>query len=175
MTPRFRTAIVAGLLTVLLAACGGSTSTPRPTTSPASAAPAASIRPIPITSGFRVGDNRIVFTLTDQSGQKQVAGPQRTLSIGYRGPNGESIAAARQCFIWVVEGMNGVYVGRATFPTAGQWTADFVTAAPGSAQETTTFGFDVRQRLDVVSPGDPAPSVKTRDEADLALGGDAPG
>jgi hypothetical protein len=66
--------------------------------------------------------------------------------------------------------VNGVYVGRATFPSAGKWTADFTTGAPGQPTVTTTFGFDVLQRLDVVSPGDPAPSVKTPTLADV--GGD---
>jgi hypothetical protein len=122
---------------------------------------AASFLPIPITSAFRVGDNRVVFTLTDPGGQKQIATPDRTLSISYHGPNGEAIAATPMTFVWAVEGVNGVYVGHATFATAGKWTADFVTAAPGAAQEQLTFGFDVQQKVNVVSPGDQAPAVDT--------------
>jgi len=161
---------------LILVACGStvrstpSPSTPIPGTSSPGASGPAAILPIPITSAFRVGDNRIVFTLTDSSGQKQVAGPDRTLSIGYHGPTGETIAPAPQVFIWAIEGVNGVYVGHATFPTAGAWRADFTTAAPGSAPETTTFGFDVRAKLEVVSPGDVAPSVDTPTLADV--GGD---
>ncbi|MEA2549060.1 MAG: hypothetical protein QOE42_1658 [Chloroflexota bacterium] len=172
MTSPVRVVAFVAALAVVTAACGSGASSPsRPSvaTSPAGSGQPA-ILPIPITSGFHVGDNRIVFTLTDSSGQKQVAGPDRTLTIGYHGPNGATIAPASQAFIWAIEGVNGVYVGRATFPTAGQWTADFTTTAPGSAPETTTFGFDVRDRLDVVSPGDPAPSVKTPTLADV--GGD---
>src|SRR5829696_5949000 len=165
-----RLAMTAALL-ILVAACG-STTTPRPSGS--GAAPSGSARPtilpIPITQAFRVGDNRILFTLTDSSGQKQVAGPDRTLSIGYHGPGGEAIAAAPQTFVWAIEGVNGVYVGHATFPVAGAWTADFATAAPGSPAETTTFGFDVRERIDTISPGDDAPSVDTPTLADV--GGD---
>ena len=108
--------------------------------------------------------------MTDSSGQKQVAGPDRTLTIGYHGPNGETIAPAPQAFIWAIEGVNGVYVGHATFPSAGQWTADFTTSAAGSATETMTFGFDVRERLEVVSAGDRAPSVDTPTLEDV--GGD---
>ena len=122
--------------------------------------------PIPITSEFGVGDNRTVFTLTDPTGQKQVAGPDRTLSIGYAGPNGETIAPTPQTFIWAIEGVNGVYVGQAHFPTAGAWTANFVTAAPGSLEEKTKFSFDVVQKVNVVAPGDQAPSVKTPTLAD---------
>src|SRR5262249_40587587 len=96
--------------------------------------------------------------------------PDRTLSIGYRGPNGASIAPSPQTFIWAIEGQNGVYVGHATFPSAGAWTADFTTAAPGSPQITMSFGFDVKQTANVASPGGPAPSVRTPTLADV--GGD---
>jgi hypothetical protein len=182
MTHRLRLAAVVAAISVLAAACavGAGSGTPTSSGPPSGAsgapgsAPNASgtptILPIPITSAFRVGDNRIVFTLTDSTGQKQVAGPDRTLTIGYHGPNGEAIAPAAQTFVWAIEGANGVYVGHATFPSAGQWTADFTTAAPGSPTETTSFGFDVRDRVEVVSPGDPAPSVKTPTLADV--GGD---
>ena len=159
-------------VTLALAACGSAV-TPPPSASSAGASPGAStpaILPIPITQAFRVGDNRVVFTLTDRTGQTQVAAPDRTLAIGYHGPKGETIAPAPLTFIWAIEGANGVYVGHATFPSAGQWTADFTTAKSGAASETTTFGFDVREKLDVVSPGDPAPSVATPTLADV--GGD---
>src|SRR5258706_8235597 len=140
MTSRIPLAAFLAALAVVVAACG-STVTPSPAKTAlqpsggASGAPA--IIPIPITDAFRVGANRVVFTLTDSSGQKQVAGPGRTLSIGYHGPNGETIAPAPQTFIWAIEGSNGVYVGQTTFASAGQWTADFPTAAPGSAAATT--------------------------------------
>jgi hypothetical protein len=164
MNPRLRLAAGLAVLSVAFAACGsGPASTPStPSSLPASPrGSAASFLPIPITSAFRVGDNRVVFTLTDPGGQKQIATPERTLSIAYHGPNGEAIAATPMTFVWAVEGVNGVYVGHATFATAGKWTADFVTAAPGAAQEQLTFGFDVQQKVNVVSPGDQAPAVDT--------------
>jgi hypothetical protein len=158
---------------VLLAAACGSTVSPTPPPG-GSVAPSGSggptILPIPITGAFRVGDNRVVFTLTDASGTKQVAAPARTLAIGYHGPNGETIPSQQQTFIWAIEGVNGVYVGHTTFPSAGQWTADFTTAAPGAPAQTTSFRFDVRDRIEVVSPGDPAPPVDTPTLADV--GGD---
>jgi hypothetical protein len=166
--------VVGALLAV--AACGASSATPPPTSPSAStitipgASGQPSVLPIPITSEFRVGDNRTVFTLTDATGQKQVAGPDRTLSIGYHGPNGETIPPAPQTFIWAIEGVNGVYVGHATFSTAGQWTADFTTAAPGASRETTSFSLQVKQDTNVVSPGDAAPPVKTPTLGDV--GGD---
>jgi hypothetical protein len=173
MTSRLRIALLVGSLAVLVAACGSTVSaTPIPDKSlpPASGSGRPSILPVPVTSFFHVGDNRVIFGLADATGQKMVAVPDRTLSIGYNGPTGEKIASAPQTFIWAVEGVNGVYVGHATFPAAGKWTADFTTAAPGSPSVTMTFGFDVLQRSPVVSAGDAAPSVKTPTLADV--GGD---
>jgi hypothetical protein len=171
MISRVHGAALVAALAIVITGCG-STVTPPPTRP--SAAPSGSgqpsILPIPITGAFRVGDNRVVFTLTDSSGQKQVAGPDRTLAIGYHGPNGETIAPAPQTFIWAIEDVNGIYVGHATFASAGQWTADFTTKGSAGPTETTTFGFDVHDRVDVVSPGDPAPSIKTPTLADV--GGD---
>jgi hypothetical protein len=174
MTTRPRVAAIVAALTILVAACGSNVSpTPVPNTS-FPAAPSASgrpaILPIPVTSFFHVGDNRVIFGLADSSGQKAVSAPDRTLSIGYSGPTGQTIAPAPQTFIWAVVNVNGVYVGHATFPTAGHWTADFTTVAPGSPSLTMTFAFDVLDRSPVVSAGDAAPSVKTPTLADV--GGD---
>ena len=171
MTSRPTRSGLLAAVVLIVAACGTTqapTSTPNTSLAPASGAPA--ILPIPITGAFRVGDNRVVFTLTDSSGQKQVAAPDRTLAIGYHGPNGETIASAPQTFIWAIEGVNGVYVGHTRFASAGQWTADFTTGTPGTAAQTTSFSFDVRDKVEVVSPGDPAPSVDTPTLADV--GGD---
>jgi hypothetical protein len=156
-------------IAILVAACGATTG-PSSTGAAPSGAGGPVILPIPINNAFAVGDNRVMFTLTDSSGQKQVAGPDRSLSIGYHGPNGETIAAAPQTFIWAIEGVNGVYVGHTTFPSAGQWKADFTTGGPGAPTQTTTFSFDVRDKLEVVSPGDAAPSIRTPTLADV--GGD---
>lgn len=168
MTSRLARAALAGAL-VLIAACGSS-----PAATPSRSAPrassAAAVLPVPVTSEFQVGPNRTVFSLVDSAGQKPVAAPERTLSIAYRGPKGELIASAPQTFVWAIEGVNGVYVGHATFPSAGNWIADFTTAAPGSPAITLPFSFDVKQKAAVVSPGDPAPSVQTPTLADV--GGD---
>jgi hypothetical protein len=171
MIPRRHLLAGAAALSILLAACGSTQGpTPIPDKSLASASGAPSVLPVPVSSEFRVGENRTVFSLADSTGQKPVAAPNRTLSIGYRGPNGTTIAAAPQAFIWAIEGVSGVYIGHATFPAAGQWIAEFTTEAPGSAKETMSFTFDVKQTANVISPGDPAPSAKTPTLADV--GGD---
>ena len=104
MTSRLRVAALGRAAVV--AACG-STGSPTPIPQslrrrPAPAAPP--ILPIPITSAFRVGENRIVFGLLDSTGQKPVAAPDRTLRSRYHGPNGETIAPAPPTFIWAIEG-----------------------------------------------------------------------
>jgi hypothetical protein len=172
MTSRSRVLGLAAALAVAVAGCGSSvSSTPIPNKSLApSGSGLPGILPIQVTSFFHVGDNRIIFGLADSTGQKAVAAPDRTLSIGFNGPSGQSIAPAPQTFIWALENVNGVYVGHATFPVKGKWTADFTTAAPGSPSLAMTFGFDVLDRSPVVSVGDAAPSVKTPTLADV--GGD---
>lgn len=174
MNSRSSRAAIAAALSILVVACG-STPVLTPTvsntpSSPAGASASPSVLPIPVSSELHVGDNRTIFSLADPSGQKPVAAPDRSLSIGYRGPGGETIAAAPQAFIWAIERVSGVYVGRATFPVAGQWIADFTTEAPGSAKESMSFTFDVKQTARVISPGDAAPSVRTPTLAEV--GGD---
>jgi hypothetical protein len=167
MTSRLRGAALVAALAIVITGCG-STVTP-PATRP-SAAPSGSgkpsVLPVPVSSEFRVGPNRVVFSLLDPTGQKAAATPDRTLAIGYTGPSGETIPSAPLTFIWSIEGVNGVYIGHATFPSAGKWTATFTTEAPGSPNQTIPFDFDVNATAQVVWPGDPAPSVRTPTLAD---------
>src|SRR4051794_21201977 len=135
MTSRIRGVAFVATLALLAAACG-STTPPTPSAAVATGSAKPSVLPVPINLEYAVGDNRMLFTLTDPKGQKQIAGPSRTLSIGYPGPKGETIAPAPQTFIWAIQDVNGVYVGHASFASSGQWTAEFTTAAPGSPSET---------------------------------------
>ena len=174
MISRSSRAAIAAVLSILVVGCGPAivvTPTVSNAVSPSAGASASpSVLPVPVSSELHVGDNRTIFSLADPTGQKPVAAPDRSLSIGYRGPGGETIAAAPQAFIWAVEGVSGVYIGRAKFPVAGPWIAEFTTEAPGAAKETMSFSFDVKQTARVVSPGDPAPSVRTPTLAEV--GGD---
>jgi hypothetical protein len=163
-------AVVVGAL-VLVAGCSQAAITPAaPSASGATPAPSASFLPVPVSSEFGVGTNRVVFGLLDPSGTNSAASPDRTLSIGYHGPNGETIPSTPTTFVWAVEGVKGVYVGHATFGRAGSWIADFTSAAPGAPAQTVSFSFDVKPHTKVVFPGDPAPSVDTPTLADV--GGD---
>jgi hypothetical protein len=174
MTPRPSLAALVAALTIVLVGCG-STATPTRTPAgssgpPATGSGALSVFPVQVSSELAVGPNRIVFSLVDPTGQKPVAGPDRTFQVGFTGPKGESIPAAPLTFIWAIEGVSGVYIGHATFASAGQWTANITTSAPGAKTESMPFGFDVVAKSQVVWPGDPAPSVKTPTLADV--GGD---
>lgn len=157
----------------LVAACGSAPSSPA-TTSPSASAlgpvGSASFLPVPVSSEFGVGQNRVVFGLLDPSGTKSAAAPDRSLSIGYEGPNGASIPTAPAEFVWAIEGVKGVYVGHANFTAPGAWKADFTSQAPGSPAATVSFSLDVQDKVHVIAPGDPAPSVKTPTLADV--GGD---
>src|SRR5690242_544251 len=113
MTTRLRGAALAAVLLFLVAACGSTVApTPRPSASSTASGAAPAYLPIPINDAYRVGSNRILFGLTDRA-NNPVATPDRTLTIGYHGPTGQTIAPAKQTFIWAVENVNGVYVGNA--------------------------------------------------------------
>lgn len=167
---------LAAVLAVLLlvAACSsgggaaGGSATPAPTGAGSGSSP--SVLPTIVSSELVVGRNRIIVSFLDASGATPVASPDRTVKVSFRGPNGEVVQAPDGTFIWAIENVSGVYVTEAEFPSAGDWTADFTTAAPGAAEETIPYGFQVKQDANVVLPGEAAPSVDTPTLADV--GGD---
>jgi hypothetical protein len=171
MNPRNRSVAVLGAAVLLLAACGASTPTPSVQASSAATPAVAGVLPTIISQELVVGANRIVFSFLDASGTKPVASPDRTASVRFRGPGGENVDAADGEFVWAVEGVSGVYVTHANFPSAGPWTAVFETTAPGAPTESIPFTFDVRDDVTVVVPGEAAPSVDTPTLADVS--GDA--
>ena len=168
MNPRSRSA---GLLAVLLVIVACSPSGGRPTPSPSptggASASAGSVLPTIISRELVSGPNRVIFSFLDASGTRPVAAPDRTARVQFRGPGGESVAAAAGEFVWAIEGVSGVYVTHADFPVAGAWTAVFATAAPGSPEESIPFSFDVKADASVVVPGETAPSVDTPTLADV--------
>jgi hypothetical protein len=171
---RVGAALAAMVLVVGCSTAGGpASSTPA---APSSAAPSPgssgspSVFPTIVSSEQIVGPNRILFSFLDASGTKPVAAPDRTVKVAFTGPNGEAVTAPDGKFIWAIEGESGVYVTLASFPAAGDWTAEFTTAAPGAAEETIPYGFQVKDDANVVVPGEAAPSVDTPTLADV--GGD---
>jgi hypothetical protein len=160
------------VVALVVAACTSNTSANPPPGATASPVGSARLDVLPtiVSTELGVGPNRILVSVLDPTGTKPAGGPDRKVSVAFRRPGGETIAAQPSTFIWAIEGTVGVYVLHATFPTAGAWTADFTTSAPGSPEATIPFGFDVKARTDVLAPGDPAPSVATPTIA--SVGGD---
>lgn len=146
---------------VLLAACGSTATSSPPTGTAASPLSRPAVLPTIVSSELGVGHNRIVFSFLDSTGTKPIAAPDRTAKVRFEGPKGEKVAAPDGTFVWAIENVSGVYVTSADFPTVGSWTAVFTTAAPGSPESTVGFAFDVAAKVDVVHPGDEAPSVAT--------------
>jgi len=138
---------------LVLAACTSNTNANPPPGATASPVGSARLDVLPtiVSTELGVGPNRILVSVLDPTGTKPAGSPDRKVSVAFRGPSGETIATQPSTFIWAIQGAVGVYVLHATFPTAGAWTADFTTSAPGS-------------------PGDPAPSVVTPTIA--SVGGD---
>ena len=169
MNHRHSLAALAAIVLVV-AACGSS---PNPTRT-ASAAPIASggtsVLPTIVSSELGVGPNRVLVSFLDATGTKPAGSPDRKVSVSFKGADGQAIPPQPATFIWAIQSVVGVYVVHATFPTAGAWTAEFTTSAPGSPEATIPFGFDVKARTDVLAPGDPAPSVATPTIA--SVGGD---
>jgi hypothetical protein len=114
------------------------------------------------------GPNRVVFSFLDANGTTPVGSPDRTATVQFKGPSGESVAAPAALFVWAIEGVAGVYVTHADFPVTGAWTATFTTSAPGAPTETIPFSFDVLEDAHVVEPGEKAPSVDTPTLADVS-------
>jgi hypothetical protein len=155
------------LVLLLVAACGQGGTTPSPGASAAASKAAAGVIPRFISSELVKGPNRFVFSFLDAGGTKPVASPDRTATVEFRGPGGESVAAPAAQFVWAIEGVSGVYVTHADFPVAGAWTAVFSTSAPGSPAESIPFSFDVKDDARVIVPGEKAPSVDTPTLADV--------
>ena len=147
-------------LALIVAACGTNPG-PSPTAVASPFASGHNVLPRIVSSELGVGPNRVLVSFLDSTGTKPAGSPDRTVSVAFRGPGGQTVPTQPTTFIWAIKGVVGVYVLHATFPVAGAWTADFTTSAPGSAEATIPFGFDVKDRTGVLAPGDPAPAVAT--------------
>lgn len=195
--PGFRLPAAAGvglLVAVVAAACGSTAASPSggPAGScPTNTAPASvpgwgttvkstGIIPQIISSQLVCGKNRLLFGFTtlkkDSSGQQvavSAGSPDRTGKIAFydlgKDPN-NPVSSVDGTFMWAIEGRTGIYVATVTFPEAGDWGAEFTTAAGGGPPETIRFRFQVQADGIMPGLGDAAPSVRTPTAADV--GGD---
>ena len=119
------------------------------------------------------GENRILFTLTEQDGTP-VGAPDRTASIAFydlgHDPS-KPIASAEGTFVWAIKDVRGIYVANVSFPEAGQFGAEITTAKAAGSPETLRLRFDVQPSSSVIGVGDKAPASKTPTLTDV--GGDA--
>jgi len=148
-------------LVLIVAACGASPNAAPTAGVSTIASGGTSVLPTIVSSELGVGPNRVLVSFLDATGTKPAGSPDRKVSVAFKGADGQAIPPQPATFIWAIQSVVGVYVVHATFPTAGAWTAEFTTSAPGSPEVTIPFGFDVKARTDVLAPGDPAPSVAT--------------
>jgi hypothetical protein len=119
------------------------------------------------------GENRMLFTLTDQAGTP-VGAPDRSASIAFydlgRDPS-KPLASADATFVWAIKDTVGIYVANVSFPEAGQYGAEITTGKGGGTPEALRVRFDVQPDTPVIGVGDKAPASKTPTLADV--GGDA--
>ncbi|MES2210212.1 MAG: hypothetical protein V4515_08510 [Chloroflexota bacterium] len=138
------------------------------------AATAPTVFPAIVNSGrsLTCGENRLLFTFLDLD-NRPVAAPDRTveLSLFDLGRDGAAATATTEGqFVWGIENERGFYVAPVTFPEAGIWGAQFVTAVNGGAPETIRMTFEVATSSPVIRVGQAAPASDTPTVA--SVGGD---
>ncbi len=126
--------------------------------------------PVVISSELSTGPNRFLFSFVDAGSDSPVGAPDRTASVAFSGPGGQTIPDTTGSFIWAIENVSGIYVSSVDFPASGDWVAHFTTAAAGKPAEPIDFQFQVLDKKHVIVPGDKAPSVDTPTLA--SVGGD---
>ena len=160
-----------GLLLFLLAACTASaTSTPltiSPTSTPFPAGPEVSV--IVISTDLAVGANRVIFGLVDRDGMP-VRTPQAQVKAAYLLPGQEATevrdSATAEFMRWP-GGLQGVFTTKLELDTAGFWQLDVDTSGPNGAFVEATGAFQVKEKSDTPSIGEPAPGSVTPTLADV--------
>jgi hypothetical protein len=190
MTSRAAPFVAAALL-IAACSTGASTSTPSATTTVAPIDPGASgstgciaapappadqegwttaasepsVFPVIVNSSgsLTCGENRLLFTFLDAE-NRPVGRPDREASVALYnlGRDGSvQVGSAEGSFVWGIEDERGFYVASVTFAEAGEWGAEFTTAAAGGPPEKIRMTFDVAASTPVVRVGDPAPASDT--------------
>ncbi len=159
----------AAVVALALSACSGAAS-PSPS-APASGAGGGqySVLPIVVSPDLAPGTNRFLFVFVDQQ-NRPVSAPDRTASVAVSPGDqpSDSATPVQATFQWGnEETKQGYYIAEVTFSQAGPWSALFTTKAPGSAEETIPYSFDVHDKHIGVTVGDKAPSTKTPTAVDV--------
>ena len=153
---------------LVLAACTGQAS-PSPSASVLVVGPQASgaFVPIIVNQEFGVGENHVVFTLTDAA-NKVLSSPDRSASIALTSADGSATIPEQKAeFVWGIVGSQGFYVTDVTFPSAGDWKATISSAEGETAPASATLTFTVKDKTSAIAIGQRAPSTKTPTAADV--------
>ena len=161
-----RAVVLATLVAVVIAACGGGSGQ---SADPASGAPSASsgpstasVIPLIVSSQQVVGENRFVFSFLDPATNLPAASPERSAAVAFIAPGATEPGTATAAeFLWAIEGSRGVYVATVDFAAAGDWKAVFVTEAPGKPQEAIGVSFQVQETGTTIAVGAEAPASDT--------------
>ncbi len=159
-------------LVIVVAGCSAAPSGPgasgTPAATPAPSQGKASVVPVIVTTQQVVGPNRFMFSFLDAAKNVPAAAPDRTASVAFV-PPGSSTATDPEpgTFVWAIEDERGVYILKADFASAGEWTAVFITQAPGGPEERIAMRFDVAQDGAAVAVGEAAKPTTNPVAADV--------
>lgn len=156
--------LIAGFL--VLGACGGDepSAVPRQPGVPTSGQ---SLFPVVASSEIVIGDNRLQIGLIDDN-DAPLRSPKTKLDVSFVAPGQDQpTSETDMSFVWTIRPIQGLWVGEATFDTAGQWEA-IIEVSGGGYDETVTTTVDVKRKGTTPVIGAPAPSVDTPTAADVA-------
>jgi len=157
---------------LLVAACGGSSTSQAPPAGSPSATPAASgpeILPLLISSEIVKGPNRFLFSLTDRQNKLIAAPDVKVHLLFYDVDTAENVVVFEvdATFMWAIEGQTGLYRTNVTFPDAGRWGTRFEATSPDGSVKTVRADYDVAESGTTPAIGAQAPSVDTPTVSDV--------
>ncbi|MFQ5967414.1 MAG: hypothetical protein ACE5MI_07370 [Acidimicrobiia bacterium] len=119
-------------------------------------------------SDLAVGPQRMLLGLRAAADGAPLEEPERTVTVELFAPNGEPVDTVTADFLWLVEGVRGVYSTSYTFPEAGIWNLRLM---PSDLPATEMTPFNVFPDALTPDAGDPAPlsETLTADDAPLQL------
>lgn len=137
---------------------------------PAGPDPDAAMVPIIVSTELVVGENRLLYALTDRS-NTPIASPGLTTTIRVFDLAADPAAPVDEApgtFIWTVPDEIGLYHATVGFERAGPWGVE-ITATPDGQPETTVRAVvDVREQSSTPAIGAPAPASDTPTATDAA-------
>ena len=154
--------LVTVLVALAIVGCGGSTGTPRPSSSVlvvGSGSPLPVV-PVIVNSQFGPGPNRFLFVLVDDK-NNPISSPDRKAEVAFTPPGGVATSPKAATFLWGIENVRGYYIVDTDLDKAGDWKATVTTTAPRGSEVSLDLPFQVVQDPSAVAVGEKAPSIKT--------------